>query len=72
MRPGPPYGAAAWLLPGGWLDTPAPEETIVSVVKRAEVIDGDRVVIETWHAWHDSDERRYDHLVLSCPFVSGG
>ncbi len=41
--------------------------TDVSVVERTEMFADDRVVIETWRAWHDTKERRYNRRVLRCP-----
>ncbi len=44
---------------------------LVTVVERAEVFPGDRIVIETWRAWYETlnELTSYEHkrLVLHCP-----
>lgn len=40
--------------------------TDVSTVERTEVFADDRVVIETWRAWHNTKDREYERLVLRC------
>ena len=46
--------------------------TDVSVVERTEMFADDRVVVETWRAWHDTKERRYQRRVLRCPSTGSG
>ncbi len=44
----------------------------VSVVERTEMFVNDRVVVETWRAWHGTKERRYQRRVLRCPSTGSG